>query len=155
LINKDSSREVSVAVAVILADPAAPAEELRVLLARRSAHAIRGGLWEFPGGKVEPGEAISSAAIREAGEEVGIEIEVLAELATSIDHDDRLEREQTVHLHAVVAAARGSATPRPLASEEVRWASLAEIETLPMPRGNRRIHEALLAWAERRSPSPR
>lgn len=143
------------AVAVILEDPAAPTPSLRVLLARRPAAAIRGGLWEFPGGKLDPGERIEDAAVREAAEEVGIEIEVLASLATSADRDDRLEREQAVRLHAVIARPRHGRTPQPLAAEELRWTRLDELDALPAPPGNRAIHAALRAWAAARGPAMR
>ena len=48
----------------------------RILITRRHAGAARGGLWEFPGGKVEPGEAERDALRREIREELGCEIEV-------------------------------------------------------------------------------
>ncbi|HHB83345.1 MAG TPA: 8-oxo-dGTP diphosphatase MutT [Devosia sp.] len=46
----------------------------RVLIAQRPADKEMGGLWEFPGGKIEPGETPDAAIIREMGEELGIEI---------------------------------------------------------------------------------
>ena len=46
----------------------------RILLARRPAHLHQGGLWEFPGGKVEPDEDAGIALIRELGEELGINV---------------------------------------------------------------------------------
>ena len=48
----------------------------RVLITRRKDDAERGGLWEFPGGKVEPGEEEPAALRREIGEELGCEIDV-------------------------------------------------------------------------------
>jgi len=44
----------------------------RVLMQRRPEGAVHGGLWEFPGGKVEPGESPESGLLRELGEELGI-----------------------------------------------------------------------------------
>lgn len=46
----------------------------RVLIARRAAHRHQGGLWEFPGGKVEPGETVRAALDRELHEELGIQV---------------------------------------------------------------------------------
>ncbi len=57
---------IHVAVAVILDETG------RILLTRRPDHAHQGGLWEFPGGKVEPGEAVEQALLRELREELGI-----------------------------------------------------------------------------------
>lgn len=47
-----------------------------VLLARRAAHRHQGGLWEFPGGKVEPGETAQLALQRELREELGLEVDI-------------------------------------------------------------------------------
>ncbi|MES9973998.1 MAG: NUDIX domain-containing protein, partial [Candidatus Thiodiazotropha sp.] len=46
--------------------------EARVLVTRRADHLHQGGLWEFPGGKCEPGESIQQALARELKEELGI-----------------------------------------------------------------------------------
>ncbi|MCJ2183050.1 (deoxy)nucleoside triphosphate pyrophosphohydrolase [Novosphingobium sp. 1949] len=44
----------------------------RILLQKRPAHTMHGGLWEFPGGKVDPGESAEQAAVREMEEELGV-----------------------------------------------------------------------------------
>ncbi|MFM9934969.1 MAG: NUDIX domain-containing protein, partial [Novosphingobium sp.] len=54
-------------VAVALIDEAG-----RVLVQQRPADRAHGGLWEFPGGKVEPGEGLTEALVREIAEELGI-----------------------------------------------------------------------------------
>ena len=60
-------KEVHVAVAVIVRDG-------RVLIARRPDHVHQGGLLEFPGGKVEPGETVQAALVREIAEETGLHV---------------------------------------------------------------------------------
>ncbi len=54
----------------------------RVLLSKRPAHKQLGGLWEFPGGKVEPGETLEEALRREVREETGVRIRVVRPLMT-------------------------------------------------------------------------
>ncbi len=135
---------IEIAVAVVLEPRRAIDPVPRVLVSRRRAGAPRGGLWEFPGGKIEPAETPLAAAIRETFEETGCEIEMLAPLVTSEEIDPRETAEPAVRLHAFLAeAVPGGASPRPLASDEVRWVDLDELKTLPMPGGNRAIVEAL------------
>lgn len=57
----------------------------RLLIARRPEEGLLGGLWEFPGGKVEPGESPAEAARRELREEVGVEAEILRR-ADTVQH---------------------------------------------------------------------
>ena len=84
---------VTVAVGV-LKDP-----ERRVLVTRRAPHAHQGGLWEFPGGKLEPGESVLEALARELWEELGIEIEG-SEPLLSVEHDygDKRVRLSLIHI---------------------------------------------------------
>jgi 8-oxo-dGTP diphosphatase len=60
---------IIVAAAVVI-------EDRRVLLTRRHQHQHLGGLWEFPGGKLEKGESPEEALVRECREECGIEVAV-------------------------------------------------------------------------------
>jgi len=74
-------REVHVAVGVIIRDG-------HVLIARRPKHAHQGGLLEFPGGKVEPGETVQQALVREIAEETGLKlIESALQPVIGIRHD--------------------------------------------------------------------
>lgn len=62
-------KRISLVVACALVD-----EDNRVLIAKRPEGRHMGGLWEFPGGKVEPGETPEEALIRELAEELGIDV---------------------------------------------------------------------------------
>lgn len=58
----------------------------RILIAKRANHLHKGGLWEFPGGKVEANESIHKALIRECEEELGIS-PISVKALTKIEHD--------------------------------------------------------------------
>jgi len=62
-------KPISLVVACAMVD-----EDNRVLVAKRPKHKHMGGLWEFPGGKVDPGELPEDALIRELAEELGIDV---------------------------------------------------------------------------------
>jgi mutator protein MutT len=106
------------------------------LVGRRAGGRIFAGLWEFPGGKMEPGETPQEAAVRETQEETGLAVEpleLLGELRTA-----HAGREFVLHLVHCQAIA-GQPAPRDPAVEQVRWVNTAELETLPMPPVNAQI----------------
>jgi len=114
-------------------------EGRQILVARRPDNVHLPGFWEFPGGKVEPGETIVDCCIREAREEVALEVTVLRELPSVVHaYPDR-----TVRLHPVLCQAT-STDARPLASSEVRWVEFGELAGLRFPEGNREIVEGLV-----------
>jgi 8-oxo-dGTP diphosphatase len=88
----------------------------RVLIAQRTWRAHLAGAWEFPGGKLRPGESPPLALSRELREELGIEVEQAVELVTlTHDYPDR-----TVLLEFLrVAEWRGE--PRGLEGQRLRW----------------------------------
>lgn len=138
---------VEVAVAVVFRRRGGAVE---LLVARRHADAVRGGLWEFPGGKIEPGEAAQEAALREVEEEVGLKADQLAgpplALAISADSDPTEVREKSVRLHAFLVEVHADAVASALASKEVRWIAVADLNRLEWPRANAAINEAIRHW---------
>jgi mutator protein MutT len=110
----------------------------KILIDRRRKKGLLGGLWEFPGGKIEGEETVESCIRREILEEIGIEIEVGGHLVT-IDHTyTHLCVTLIVHHCRYLGG-----EPQPLECEEVRWVSLQEIEGFPFPEANARIIAAL------------
>jgi len=120
----------------------------RVLIDQRLEEGLLGGLWEFPGGKQEEGEAITATIERELAEELAIAVEVGEELIV-IEHAYSHKR-----LRFVVHLCRWQAgEPQPLASQQVRWVEPAELDAYPFPAANARIIAALrLRLAELAAP---
>lgn len=102
----------------------------RVLLAQRPAGKPMAGLWEFPGGKVQPGESPETALIRELREELGIETarSCLAPIAfASHAYDD-------VHLLMPLFACRTwRGQVRPLEAQALAWVVPNRMDAYPMP----------------------
>ena len=73
----------------------------RILIARRPPELHQGGLWEFPGGKVEPGETLQCALVRELKEELGVTVKATEPLL-EIRHDYG-DREVFLDVHRVIA----------------------------------------------------
>jgi A/G-specific adenine glycosylase len=109
-----------------------------ILIDQRKEDGLLGGLWEFPGGKVEPGETVEACIHREIREELGIEIEVGKSLIT-VDHTYSHFR---VSLH-VYHCRHLEGDPQPLECEQVRWVRLEELDGFPFPKANVKIIEAL------------
>ncbi len=115
----------------------------RVLVAERPEGKSMAGLWEFPGGKVEPGESPEAALIRELREELGIETwrSCLAPLTfASHSYED-------FHLLMPLFACRkweGVVTARE--GQRLKWARAAELRDLPMPPADVPLVAALRDW---------
>lgn len=100
----------------------------RVLLARRLPGGPHGGLWEFPGGKIEPGETPREALARELAEELGIQVAVSDELL-AVDHSyPHLRIRLTAYACTLAAGA-----PAPLHCQEFAWVSPGDLASYPMP----------------------
>ena len=110
-----------------------------VLIDQRMEEGLLGGMWEFPGGKQEPGESIETCIKRELMEELGIVVSVGEELIT-VDHAYSHKKLRfVVHLCAWV-----SGDPQPLVSQQVRWVAPDQLKTFAFPAANTRMIEALL-----------
>lgn len=117
----------------------------RVLIAKRPATGLLGGLWEFPGGKVEEGESLAAALKRELMEELGINARVENQLGTYRHAYTHFR--VTLHAFHVRTSAREQLNPRH--PSEVRWVSLAELNDFAMGKIDRMISRDLLkedAW---------
>ena len=110
----------------------------QILIDRRPTNGLLGGLWEFPGGKIEPNETVQECIKREILEELAIEIEVGEHLIT-IDH---VYSHFRVTLNVHYCRYLGG-EPQPLACDEIRWVTLEEIDQFPFPKANSRIIAAL------------
>jgi mutator protein MutT len=118
-----------------------------VLVARRHEGAIRGGLWEFPGGKLDHGEGPLDAAIRELREETGLDLAgartAATPLAISSHHDAAMPCERSIRLRPFLIECPSNAEPRALASAEVRWASVEALRSFAWPPANAALVEAV------------
>ena len=92
------------------------------LICQRPAGKARGLLWEFAGGKVEPGETGPQALVRECREELGVTVRVLAPYA-ALTHE---YADLTIHL-TLYRAAIVSGQPQKLEHADLRWITPAEI----------------------------
>ena len=115
----------------------------RFLICQRPAEKSRGLLWEFVGGKVEPGEAHRAALRRECREELGIDVTV-GEIFDDVLH---AYADVTVHL-TVYETEIVAGTPQRLEHEALRWITPAEISSYEFCPADVPILEKILAVAE-------
>lgn len=131
-------RPLLLVVAAALIDP-----DGRVLLARRPPGKSMAGLWEFPGGKLGPGETPEAALVRELAEELGIDTSTscLAPIAFASHPYDGF------HLLMPLYACRrwrGVVTPRE--GQEVRWVRKENLRDFPMPPADPPLIAILRDW---------
>jgi 8-oxo-dGTP diphosphatase len=105
-------------------------EGARVLLSQRKSGTHLAGAWEFPGGKVEPGEDPRDALARELTEELGIDVEVGDPLEITFH---RYAMKSVLLLFFAATRRAGSAEPRAIDVAAVRWAGLEELRDEEFP----------------------
>ena len=94
----------------------------RFMICQRPAHKARGLLWEFVGGKVEPGETMEAALVRECREELAIGVEV-GDIYTQVVHEYPDIKIRLTLFHCTVA----EGVPQLLEHADLRWILPAEI----------------------------
>lgn len=125
---------VTVAVGILIDDAG------RVLVTRRAPDAHQGGLWEFPGGKVEADETLLEALTRELREELGVSVEA-AEALMVLEHDYG-DKQVRLDVHRVT---RWSGEPRGLEGQPLAWQRPEKLRNWTFPAANRPILEGLLS----------
>src|SRR5476649_3025202 len=106
----------------------------RILLARRADTQHQGGLWEFPGGKVEADESVATALSRELQEELGIQVTAARPLI-KIQHDypDKQVLLDVWEVSAFTGDAQG------LEGQPLKWVSARELANYDFPEANKPI----------------
>ena len=108
----------------------------RVLLSQRPEDKPMGGLWEFPGGKIEPGETPETALIRELDEELGINTAAacLAPLSFASYSYGAIKKRQAFHLLMLLfVCRRWEGWPRPIEGGKLKWVQPQKLRDYPMP----------------------
>ena len=112
----------------------------RVLVTRRHGHAERGGQWEFPGGKVEPGEGEPEALVREIREELDCAVSVGELLARTSHRYPDLE----VELAFFACALLPGSVPRLVGADSMEWAEPGRLVTYDFCEADRPLLPVLL-----------
>ena len=116
--------------------------EDRYLITQRRPTAVLSGLWEFPGGKVEPGESEADALRREVQERVGVDVEVGACIARRTHDYDGYSVDLTLYQATIDPAA----DPQPVRVADCRWVKSAEFENYRFPAADQATMDLLLGF---------
>lgn len=115
--------------------------EGRVLLQQRPPGKPMAGLWEFPGGKIEPGESPEAALARELHEELGITLSVEDLRPIAFASEPLAGRHLLLLLYTI---RRWEGAPQAHHATELRWVTPAAMRDLPMPPADVPLVEALV-----------
>lgn len=131
---------------LLVAAAALIAPDDRVLLQQRPPDRSLPNLWEFPGGKLEPGESPEQALVRELEEELGVLVDPAALHPTAFASEALGERHLVMLLY-VARAWEGS--PQALDASAIRWSTIDEMRALDMPPADVPLVEVLSGLLER------
>lgn len=109
-----------------------------ILIDKRKMGGAMGGMWEFPGGKIEVGETIVDCIRREIREELAIEISVGEHLMT-IEHTYPTIQVTLIAHHCKYI----SGIPQPIESDEIRWVKVGDLNLYQFPDANGAIVKAI------------
>ena len=111
----------------------------RYLVTRRQKGVHLEGLWEFPGGKCDPGESLTDCLRRELREELGVEATTGAEvLSTRHEYPER-----SVELHFIACTLHGD--PSPQLGQQMRWVAREELRSLDFPPADDELIDLLVS----------
>lgn len=113
----------------------------QVLIAQRPPNGLLGGLWEFPGGKLQPGEDLPTCLEREIREELGVQVHVNQPVGIYRHAYTHFQ----VTLHAFHCTLPAHQQPQAIQVHDWRWVSLAELNHYPMGKIDRQISKTLQA----------
>jgi len=106
----------------------------RVLITKRKAHGLLGGLWEFPGGKIKEGETAKHCAKREVKEEVGVMVQPLSSVGT-IKH---VYTHFSIEMEGILCRyVRGQ--PKTLDCADWKWINFSNISSYAFPKANHKL----------------
>lgn len=115
---------------MLLVVAAAMIEGGKVLVQQRPEGSSLAGLWEFPGGKIEPGESPAAALARELDEELGITVDPAALVPLTFASEPLADRQLVLLLYRLD---RWEGMPQPRQATALAWADMAMLRSLPMP----------------------
>ena len=107
----------------------------RYLVGQRAANKAQGGLWEFMGGKIEPGETPEQALARECREELALEIEN-EHIIDSVVHE---YPEKTIRLTLILCSPKSDSVPKALEHQQIRWVTRSEMDALDFAPADREL----------------
>ncbi|MCK5314596.1 MAG: A/G-specific adenine glycosylase [Anaerolineales bacterium] len=112
----------------------------KVLIAQRPLDGLLGGLWEFPGGKIKPGEALVSCLQREIREELDVDVRISGSLGVYRHAYTHFR----VTLHAFACTMGSGDEPLALQVRDIRWIATDELQNYPMGKIDRQIATRLI-----------